>query len=408
MKIDNVLFDHSDNLKRYLKFPAIYPLVNALLSYKYRDDEVTKISYQYALELVRRTYGRDGKAVMVNIFTPTEFLYALDLYPMLPEVVSGFLSALDLVGRPLQESEELVSSSDLCSVHKCIIGLSKLNFLPNPDLLISVNKPCHSAIYSFYLLNQMYGGSYYPLDSYERVDFLAGKLEKIYNELSMKLRIQDADLKLKKAIDLSNEAREYLLEINELRKEALVIGGKEFLDYAGMIFSAFGSKYGVVFFKALRDKIKDLIKKGKIIEPKIRLYWMHLGPYFRTDFFDWMKSKGAYIVFEESSFITWEKLDPNNPFESLAKKMLNLKAFSTLEERYDVAVKNVEEYKADGVVIFNQWGCRQGSVPSYFLRKKLVNGGIPAIVIDGDLIDKTNFPKEQIKTRMEAFFEVIA
>ena len=408
MNIEKIIYEKNDLLKKLLKFGPVFWGAKAFVLERYKNDHITKVSYLYAIDLIRSIYSNKKKVVMVNIFTPTEIFYALDLYPLLPEVASGFLGAMGLIRRPLQESEEVVSAADVCSVHRGIIGLAKLDIFPNPDYLVSYIKPCHSPLYSFNIISRLEGGEFFVLDSYDKVDFLAKNLEELFYYMAKKLNIKDANNRLKRTIHLSNEAYKYFEEVKELRKDHTVIDGKDFLDFAAMIFSSFGSKHGVLFFKTLRDEIKKRIKEGKELNPKIRLYWMHLGPYFKTDFFLWMREKGAYIVFEESTSISWEILDEKNPFESLAKKMLNLKAFSTLEERFKLGVENVNKYKANGIIIFNQWGCRQGSVPSYLLRRKFMEEGIPTIVIDGDLIDETNFPKEQIKTRLEAFFEVIA
>lgn len=408
MRVEKLVYERQSLIKSLIGSLPVYLGAKIFIHAKYKEDKVTKISYLYALDLIKHVYGGKNKKVMINIFTPSEIFYALDIYPLLPEVASGFLSALGLLRRALNESEGILGSSDICSVHRGILGLSKLRVFPTVDFLISYNKPCFSPVFSFSLIKELNGGEIFIIDSFEDRDYLASQLERIYYQLTKRLGVKDGIERLKKAIILSNEAYNYFEEIKELRRDYVVMDGKNFLDYAGMIFSAFGSKYGVEFFKTLRDEIKSRIQKGKIIEPKVRLYWMHLGPYFKTDFFEWLNSKGAYIVFEESTSVSWERLDINNPFESLAKKLINLKAFSSLEDRIKIALENVDKYKAHGVIIFNQWGCRQGSVPAYIIRQKLVREGVPSIVIDGDLVDELNFPKEQIKTRIEAFLEVIS
>ncbi|MEN3011320.1 MAG: 2-hydroxyacyl-CoA dehydratase family protein [Dictyoglomus thermophilum] len=408
MNVEKIIYEKSNIIKSAVNFPLFYLGARMFIRAKYREDKVTKISYLYALDLVKHVYSKKSKKIMMNIFAPSEIFYALDMYPLLPEVAAGFLAAFGLIRRALSESEAILGNSDVCSVHKGVVGLSKLKIFPTPDFLVSYTKPCFSPVFSFALTKDLNGGEIYIIDSYEDIDYLASQIEMLYYNLTKRLGVKDGINRLKKAITLSNEAYKYFEEIKDLRREYVVMDGKNFLDYAGMIFSVFGSKYGVEFFKSLRDEIKERIKRRDIIEPKVRLYWMHLGPYFKTDFFQWLNSKGAYIVFEESTSISWEKLDMNNPFESLARKLVNLRAFSTLEDRINTALENVEKYKADGVIIFNQWGCRQGSVPAYIIRQKLVSEGIPSIVIDGDLVDELNFPKEQIKTRVEAFLEVIS
>ncbi|MGB9858277.1 MAG: 2-hydroxyacyl-CoA dehydratase family protein [Dictyoglomaceae bacterium] len=389
MNAERIVYRNLNLIRNLVNYFPIYLGARIFIETKYRKDKVTRVSYLYALNLARHVYGKNNKKVMINIFTPSEIFYALGMYPLLPEVASGFFSALGLLRRTLNESEGVLGNSDVYSVHRGILGLSKLGVFPTPDFLIN-------------------GGEIFVIDSFEDKDYLASQLERVYHELTKRLGIKDGMERLKKAIHFSNETYGYFEEIKELRKNHVVMDGKNFLDYAGMIFSVFGSKYGVEFFKTLRNEIRDRIRKGKIIEPKIRLYWMHLGPYFRTDFFQWLNSKGAYIVFEESTSISWKKLDINNPFDSFAQKLINLKALSNLEDRISTALENVEKYKAHGVIIFNQWGYRQGAIPTYIIRQKLIREGIPSIIIDGDLVDELNFPKEQIKTRVEAFLEVIS
>ncbi|MGB9857163.1 MAG: 2-hydroxyacyl-CoA dehydratase subunit D [Dictyoglomaceae bacterium] len=400
-----------EKIRKILKIPVIYLLGSLVIKVKYRNDKITRVSYEYALDLVKHNYNGKKKVVVTNILMPTEIFFALDLYPLLPEVASAFTSALGWASKTLFDSEEIIYSKDLCSVHRNVIGLTKDKILPKPDFIVSTSHPCHSALHSFFLISQFFGGEYFPIDAplkdQNSVNYTAKKLEKIFFYIAKDLKIKNPIKGLERAIKYSNDARKYLLEINELRKKYLVIDGERFLDYAGMIFSTFGSLWGVRFFKTLRDEIKSRIERKKFISCNKRIYWLHLGPYFKTDFFDWLREKSCCIVFEESSKVYWDELDEKDPFISLAKKVINAKIFSDVEERFKLALEGVKEYKAQGVIIFNQWGCRQGAGNSYILRKKLIENGIPAIVIDGDLIDASNFPSEQIKTRVEAFLEVL-
>ncbi len=399
-------------LKSILRKKFIYPLIYGLLVQILRPDELGKVSIKFSLDLLKRNFNNRSKVIMTNVFTPTEPFFALNIFPILPEVASAVSANFGISNSALFESDEILYSKDSCSVHRNLIGLIKMGFLPYPDYIVTTDKPCHSAVHSFYTISKFFGGEYIVIDipedsSIQSIDYLSKKLYDTFIYLSKELKIRNAMKNLENAIKLSNEARKYLIEINELRKERVLIDGRKFLGYLGMIFSSFGSTYGRDFFKSLRDKLKTLYDEGYSIKVKNRLYWMHLGPYFKVDLFEFLNSKGAYIVFEETSNVYWDEIDKFDPFKSIAKKLINYKIFSNLDERYNTAIKIIEDYKIDGVVIFNQWGCRQGAGSSYLLRKKLLNYGIPTIIIDGDLIDETNFPKEQIKTRVEGFLEVL-
>lgn len=398
--------------QKILRKKFIYPLVYGVLNQILRPDEIGKVSIRFSLELLKKNFSKGSKVIMTNVFTPTEPLFALNTFPILPEVASAVSANFGISNSALYESDEILFSKDSCSVHRNLIGLIKMGFLPKPNYIVTTDKPCHSAVHSFYLISKLFGGEYIVIDvpeelNDENINYLSKRIYEIFIYLSKELKIKNSIKNLEKAIELSNETRKYLVEINELRKKKVLIDGRKFLGYLGMIFSAFGSEYGRDFFKFLRDKLKLLYEEGYEIKVKNRIYWMHLGPYFKVDLFDFLNKKGAFIVFEETSNVYWDEFDKGDPFKSIAKKLINYKIFSNLEERYKTAQQIIDEYKIDGVVIFNQWGCRQGAGSSYLLRKKLINSGIPTIIIDGDLVDETNFPKEQIKTRVEGFLEVL-
>lgn len=398
--------------QKILRKKFIYPLVYGVLNQILRPDEIGKVSIRFSLELLKKNFSKGSKVIMTNVFTPTEPLFALNTFPILPEVASAVSANFGISNSALYESDEILFSKDSCSVHRNLIGLIKMGFLPKPNYIVTTDKPCHSAVHSFYLISKLFGGEYIVIDipeelNDENINYLSKRIYDIFIYLSKELKIKNPIKNLEKAIELSNETRKYLVEINELRKKKVLIDGRKFLGYLGMIFSAFGSEYGRDFFKLLRDKLKLLYEEGYEIKVKNRIYWMHLGPYFKVDLFDFLNKKGAFIVFEETSNVYWDEFDKGDPFKSIAKKLINYKIFSNLEERYKTAQQIIDEYKIDGVVIFNQWGCRQGAGSSYLLRKKLINSGIPTIIIDGDLVDETNFPKEQIKTRVEGFLEVL-
>lgn len=398
--------------KKILSKKYLYPLIYGVLIQILKPDEIGKVSIKFTLDLLKKNFARKGKVFMINVFTPTELLYPLGVFPILPEVASAVSANFSISQTSLFESDEIIFSKDVCSVHRNLLGLIKMGFLPNPNYILTIDKPCHSAVHSFFLIKEVFGGEYSVIEipedtNDENIDYVAKKLEEIFNFYLKELKVKNAYENLIKSIKLSNETRKYLVEINELRKKRVLIDGRKFLGYLGMIFSAFGSTYGRDFFKLLRDNIFNLYREGFELPVKKRLYWLHLGPYFKTNFFDFLNSKGAYIAFEETSNVYWDEFDEQEPFKSIAKKLVNFKIFSNLEERFKTTVNIVNEYKIDGVIIFNQWGCRQGSGSTFLLRKKLIEKGIPSIIVDGDLVDETNFQYEQVKTRVEGFLEVL-
>ena len=66
-----------------------------------------------------------------------------------------------------------------------------------------------------------------------------------------------------------------------------------------------------------------------------------------------------------------------------------------------------DELKPDAVIHFCHWGCKQVSGGSNILKNDMKEKEIPMLILDGDGIDKRNSHDGQIKTRLEAFLEMI-
>ena len=63
--------------------------------------------------------------------------------------------------------------------------------------------------------------------------------------------------------------------------------------------------------------------------------------------------------------------------------------------------------KPDAVIQFCHWGCKQSSGGSLLLKERMQEMGIPMLILDGDGIDRRNSHDGQIKTRLEAFLEML-
>ena len=89
-----------------------------------------------------------------------------------------------------------------------------------------------------------------------------------------------------------------------------------------------GSELSVEFFSSLAAELREKIgenKKTNRAPPKdlIKILWLELKPYFKIDFLTKLESdQGVKIVFEETNYVYWDKLDPQKPYESLAKNLL--------------------------------------------------------------------------------------
>ena len=73
----------------------------------------------------------------------------------------------------------------------------------------------------------------------------------------------------------------------------------------------------------------------------------------------------------------------------------------------DEVAKFAQEFQADGVINFCHWGCKQSAGGVMLLKEKMQELEIPFLNLDGDGMDRRNSHDGQIKTRLEAFLELL-
>ena len=98
-------------------------------------------------------------------------------------------------------------------------------------------------------------------------------------------------------------------------------------------------------------------------------------------------------------------LDPDKPFESMARRLLANVNGGRSTRRIDNAIAWAKKLNADGVIVFCHWGCKQTSGGAGFAKSALERAGYPTLILDGDGCDTGNVNDGQMVTRMQAFLE---
>jgi hypothetical protein len=104
-------------------------------------------------------------------------------------------------------------------------------------------------------------------------------------------------------------------------------------------------------------------------------------------------------------------LDPERPLESIALKLENcapLRMFGALDQRaIGPIVSAVKEYSIDGALNFNHLGCRQMGPMFKIYKDTLGELNVPVLNIDCDLVDATITTADEVRVKMEQFFELL-
>lgn len=366
--------------------------------------------------LFRKAYQKDSIVAWRNSFVPTEIFYALDIIPFAAEANCSMFASSKLSGRLLNLAEKNFYSTDTCSFLRCSLGATVEDYMPTPDFLVATTHYCDGAAKLFYNLAKRYKKDFFLLDipynyyTEKALDYTAGQIEKMMNTIAEK-RSEKVNLnKLAEVIQLSNQARRYLFEVNELRKNvpSLMRGG-EAIDYAIMISHTWGTEEIVEVYKTLYEELKEKVNnKGTLKSEKHRILWRNLRPYYNEMMMDYLENQcGVAIVFEEVNYIHWQEMNCQDLYRSLAQKIVSNQAIGEIEPWIEKTLNFIKEYSIDGVIEFAHWGCRHLSNGANILKTELDSRKIPFLILDGDCVDGRNFSWGQIKTRIDALLEVL-
>jgi benzoyl-CoA reductase/2-hydroxyglutaryl-CoA dehydratase subunit BcrC/BadD/HgdB len=244
------------------------------------------------------------------------------------------------------------------------------------------------------------------------LSYLTHQLVELVGALTSALGVVYEPERIREALCLSNQARALALHVAALRvTDPAPLRGSSMLSQLGMLTTMFGHPTAVAYYRALRDYTRERVERSEPEQAhqKLRVYWMHLKPYFSDELLPHLEDDlGAVIAFEEASTVWWDELDLEQPLRALAGKMLAVYFNGPIERRVDLALRNIRRYQCVGAVHFSHWGCRQSMGALRNVRLGLRREGIPLLELDGDCVDPENLQLGPLRTRVDAFVEMLA
>lgn len=381
--------------------------------------ESLTFSKRIVLKTILDAYRFPEKTLWTTLFVPSEILYAMDLKPFCLEIGGSLFSKIGQTQNALLEAESHGVPTDGCSFHRAALGYVFKNYYPKAKYLAATTTLCDSNPKTVGICQSITGKPAtvldvpYDLDD-DSVDFLAQQLKDFTNDLEKSFGLTLDKDSLKERIECSNRTRSKMIEINQLRTDPhSPLSGSSALGLIVDSHLLCGSDCGEKFYDLLLNEIKEKIKIGKDGEngqkdEKIKILWLELKPYFSNNLLSNMEDKlGVRIVFEEINYVYWDEMDPDKPYESLARKMISNHNNGPLENRLKVINMLTNQYNVDGVIMFASWGCRRNSAAVPAIKDELNKSGIPLLVLYGDCIDDSAYTDGQFSTRVEGFLEML-
>lgn len=366
---------------------------------------LNKISLDFMLEPIKHP----DNSAFVTIFSPVEILHAMGIKPLLIEGFSSFLSGTYCEDIFIDHGEKCGISDTLCNYHKAFVGAVESGIAPKAKFSITSSMICDGNLNTCRYISDKYKAPYYYLDvPYEYNEYtekyVEDQLYEIVEFIEDVTKLKFNEEKLKEVIKIENDTKKYM------RSFYKNLRSKYFPNTLTLeMFKLFASHLGIGkietlnFYKMQSEDIKKYSSyKGK------RILWSNIMPFYSETLKEYLNlNRNCQLLVCDYNFDNLDEMDYNHPYEALAKKFLKNRLNGSFEGKIKNVVSMAEDFNADGVINFCSFGCKQCSGGTMILKDVLKKKNIPYLSIDGDGVDRRNAHEGQIKTRMEAFMEIL-
>ncbi len=381
----------------------------------------TMLSNYYTRLLNAREEGKFMAAH--TVFFPTEILYAMDIVPMHTEMTTWMMALfLSEQAKLLSAGADLGLVPEICSPHRGLAGAFAIGALPRPDVILWSNLICDNTAKSGELIMKLNDcpGFYldHPFQNTEAEEkYLIGELEDMIHFLEEKSGHKMNWDKLAEIVTQMDRQIELFREINELRKAVpSPFHVRGFLQLLTTDYLCPGQPEAITYLETLRDELAEMVHEGKgaVSPERFRLMTLFVPPMYLMGFLEGIFQEYGAVSVVEPLFTYWGegRLDPTKPLESVAKKASLIPERHTMygplgEQTLKEIVDCAEQYKVDGALYWAFIGCRHTCATIKLFKDILNEIDVPMVTLDCDIVDPTINSKEEIRGKLEQFFELL-
>ncbi len=383
-----------------------------------QDPDSINAKKKYVLEIAKigqKLYTRDEKIAWCGVTIPFDLLNAMGVTSCFVEFVGAMLSSNETAPIFIKEAEDSGYAPDSCAYHRAVTGAMLKDIMPEPDFVIGSSSPCTAGLAVMEDMARRFKKDFFILNvpqnnSKASVKFLTDQIKEMTRFITAHTQKPLSMEKLGRALEFFNESSLILKDIYNLAKQTpSPVDNKLLKDFGTVIGLIMGTRKGVEICQAFKDELIDRIESKKIdpSKEKIRIMWIQNRIQYKFPIEKMLEDFGVKIVVDELNDVTWEPMDPDNPFESIAKRIISIPYSLGTSERIAHMQLLAREYKLDGAINPCHWGCRQGTGVRGLTTKGLKDVNVPVLNLEIDCVDSRNLAQGQIETRLEAFVEML-
>ena len=374
---------------------------------------------KYALELARlgrRLYSGSDRVAWCGVAAPFDLLNAMGVTSCFVEFTGAMLSSMGAAGPFLEQAEHAGYGADACGYHRSVTGAAMKGMMPVPGFLIATTCPCTGGLGVLENLSQMFDRDLFVLqvpqeETRESVRYLADQIREMTRFVADHTGEPIDEDRVREAMDATNRAREAMEDVYQLARQVpSPVNGRDVRNF-GIVMPLFlGTEAAVEISHAYRDEFAARVEQAESGVPgeRFRLMWLQNRIQFKHPLIALLEQDyQAAVVSDELNHITWDPIDLDDPYAGIARRAMSIPFNGPIERRVKHLQHLAEIYSIDGALNPCHWGCRQGTGARGMIAEGLKEIGVPVLNLEVDCVDARNFSEGQLRTRIEAFMELL-
>ena len=381
------------------------------------------------------TARKEGREIIMHPFNyGPELFITMDLQPLMQEIFSVGLAPFHM-NEPILDFSNEVGYGDnptICNASRPLIGAYMQGTAPVPDYLFFLSTPCNSLAINYQVFESLSGVPTYNMDipywsieedsefyDEKALEYMTNQCKSFISWLEEQTKRKFEIEKFQQTMLRLNQAREYIMEFNELLRTVPCPAGS-MTGFWNWYFMATigGSQDAVDVTKYARDAAVENVKQGigALEDEKLRIAWPYTHVFFDRELFPWLEE--TYNAIAILDILGNYQVEPHDTstldkcYDSLARGTLGYSMIGACrgpaEYYIEYVINYVKDYKVDCVIYPMQYACKHAfamaRITSEAVREET---GIPSLIFGCDPYDSREVPAEAIRGKISEFIEQV-
>lgn len=399
---------------------------------------VRKMLKIWIKELIALVMAKDEKEKIVYAIMPSpaeSYLAAMlasdKLYVGYPDYVFQIgLGAIFGHLNPLLEAAErygMTPGGGHCGLNKTRLGAHALGIIPKGDLSMAWGIICDEGPKTDELIHEVFGMPVVYLDRCQddplnlfpnvnefTMEYMVGEIKRAYAKFAQIVGVEITNQMVIKAVKILFDYMENLVNVQSLMKnDPLPLSQADMILFIMVTQLCIRDYEGATeAVKMLREEVKQRVeeKQGILPEGSPRVLWANHFPLPDPGIVKMVEEVGIASPLSEIFYVTIQPPSKifDDPIETIAYRFVSMGLTTSVTGRAKDIIHIFKEWDLDGILWFNHVPCKVIGTDSLMIKKLLKKElKVPIIVVEGDIYDARFYNRQQIRTRVESFAEML-